>query len=83
MSESFTVSELIPRRNMLKCLENRGRNKEIKNIFQDLRFLWRSQQKSARMCVLSTPRLSIRLSACNNSKIDERIFMKCDTGEFN
>jgi hypothetical protein len=52
MSKCFTVlPELIPRRNMLNCLENRGRNKKIRILVQDLLFLVRSQQNIARMCV--------------------------------
>jgi hypothetical protein len=67
---------------MLNCMEKRGRNKEIKIVVQDLRFLWRSQQKSARMCLLFTSCLSIRLFAHTNSRLEEGIFMKFDIVEF-
>jgi hypothetical protein len=43
--------------------------------------LSRAQLKVAKMRLLSSPCLSIRLSACNNSTA-ERIFMKFDIGEF-
>jgi hypothetical protein len=41
----------------------------------------RSRQEVAKMRLLASSYLSIRLSSCNNSRTAERIFMKFDTWE--